>query len=778
MSPENFPDSFGTWVRTRRRQLDLTQAGLGQRAGCSEAAIRKIEADERKPSRELAELLARALEIPAAEREPFLHFARGIFPAEIKPAVPQKAAHNLPALLTSTINRTHDLKVVTGLLARPDVRLVTLIGPPGIGKTRLSIHCGGALVDAFVDGVWFVELADISNPDFFIPTLARSIPSISLPPSPELSQLIGGLCDKAALLILDNFEQIVEKSALDVAQILKTCPGVKVLATSRVPLHIYGENEYPLPPLSIPSRDAEKTPAALMQFESVQLFVARTRQHQPRFEITPENAPAMIEICAILEGIPLALELAAASLRQMTLDAMVTLLRGQGWVSQIATPARDLPQRQRTLENVIAWSYTLLDDGQKEGFARLGVFSSWFDVEAAAAICERDATATLSLLNVLDDHSLLVCESFNGKKYWRMLELIHAFASSRLGQIQSEQVENLRAQHLMRRLAELPKIPAEKETFFRAHYNNLCSALQWTIAAQQTGLAYQLAGFLDEDYWATHGYFREGLELMRNLLGLPFDEFPELRASRLQTASDFAWQQHDFETALVYCREAAALGRIHGLTHEYPQYLNRLGRIYIEQGRYVEASQALQECLELAGRAPESLNPGIPLAQLGEVAFFEGKLDESQKLLEKALSHLADDDDIFLAIAWTDLAEIALARKNFAQAHTLLRQAYAPARNQVRRLMVFLLALTGYLILCPARGKEKIAEFFGVLAKLSESSGVVLSQFYVDLNEKRSQLTRKPFSQVDWDAKFREGRQWKRDDILAQVELTLQLQKE
>ncbi|MCA2002080.1 MAG: helix-turn-helix domain-containing protein, partial [Chloroflexi bacterium] len=639
MNPDPIPASFGAWVRARRRQLDLTQAELGQRAGCSEAAIRKIEADERKPSRELAELLAGALHIPPAEREEFLRFARGILTGEIK-ASPPLTANNLPSLLTSTVNRTQALSELTGLLTHPNARLVTLVGPPGIGKTRLSVECGYALLENFPDGIWFVDLAEVVNPDFFIPTLARSIPSRSLPPSPTIAHLLGELGGKSTLLILDNFEQIVEKSALEVAQILKTCPRVKILVTSRAPLQIYGEHEYPLPPLSIPPPNAEKTQAGLMQFEAVQLFVTRTRQHQPHFVITPQNAPAIIEICAIMEGIPLALELAAASLRQMTLDEMLQLLRSQDWVSQISTPARDLPQRQRTLEHVIAWSYNLLDDRQKQGFSRLGVFSSWFDLEAAANICELDAAAARHLLNALSNHSLLVRGIFAGKHHWRMLELIHAYAGARLTPEGRTDAERRKAQHFLQRLDTLPQSPAERDSFFNINHSNLSSSLAWAIDAQQTGLAYQLSRFLDEKYWSEHGYFREGLEMLRKLLELPGDIPPALRAQRLQTASDFAWQQHDFETAILYCREAAELGRVHDLKQQYPLYLNRLGRIYVEQEHYAEAKEALQEALDQANDHPEYLNPGIPLAQLGEVALFEGRVEEAQSHLRRAIDEI------------------------------------------------------------------------------------------------------------------------------------------
>ncbi len=764
MNPDPIPASFGAWVRARRRQLDLTQAELGQRAGCSEAAIRKIEADERKPSRELAELLAGALHIPPAEREEFLRFARGILTGEIK-ASPPLTANNLPSLLTSTVNRTQALSELTGLLTHPNARLVTLVGPPGIGKTRLSVECGYALLENFPDGIWFVDLAEVVNPDFFIPTLARSIPSRSLPPSPTIAHLLGELGGKSTLLILDNFEQIVEKSALEVAQILKTCPRVKILVTSRAPLQIYGEHEYPLPPLSIPPPNAEKTQAGLMQFEAVQLFVTRTRQHQPHFVITPQNAPAIIEICAIMEGIPLALELAAASLRQMTLDEMLQLLRSQDWVSQISTPARDLPQRQRTLEHVIAWSYNLLDDRQKQGFSRLGVFSSWFDLEAAANICELDAAAARHLLNALSNHSLLVRGIFAGKHHWRMLELIHAYAGARLTPEGRTDAERRKAQHFLQRLDTLPQSPAERDSFFNINHSNLSSSLAWAIDAQQTGLAYQLSRFLDEKYWSEHGYFREGLEMLRKLLELPGDIPPALRAQRLQTASDFAWQQHDFETAILYCREAAELGRVHDLKQQYPLYLNRLGRIYVEQEHYAEAKEALQEALDQANDHPEYLNPGIPLAQLGEVALFEGRVEEAQSHLRRAIDEIPAENSIFRAMALTDLAEIALLQKDFAQAQSWLEQARAPSSQHIRRSLVFLCALAGYLTLSGADSAAlaRAVSLYAAIEAISEQSGTRLVSFYRNLNQERKSLLRQKLTLQVWQQAEETGRSWSRE---------------
>ncbi len=262
---DNTLTTFGSWVRTRRKQLDLTQAELGRRAACSEATIRKIEADERKPSRQLAELLARALLIPPINTQRFLLLARGTYLEEpnYQTTEVMPTNNNLPALLTSTINRVRDQTALIGLLKDQLVHLVTIIGPPGIGKTRLSIHCGNEVLADFPDGVWFVDLSEISDPRFLISSIAHSLTSFDLPPSPDLNQLVRGLRNRQLLLILDNFEQIAEEGAIDVARMLKNCPHIKILVTSRLPLHIYGENEYPLAPLTIPPPDAPRTQAGL-----------------------------------------------------------------------------------------------------------------------------------------------------------------------------------------------------------------------------------------------------------------------------------------------------------------------------------------------------------------------------------------------------------------------------------------------------------------------------------------------------------------------------------
>jgi len=766
--------SFGSWVRNRRRLLDLTQSELGKRVACSEATIRKIEADERKPSAQLAELLAKALSIPPDDFQRFLKSARGVWLEDRSLRTNEFGIshNNLPALLTSTIDRVQDHAAVTALLRDKINRLVTIIGPPGIGKTRLSIHCGKDLLDDFPDGVWFVDLSEVRNPLFFASAIARVLSEVDLPPSPDLVQLIRGLKHCNILLILDNFEQIVDGAAQDVVQILQACPKIKLLVTSRQPLNIYGENEYPLPPLTTPPLNEFKIETDLYKYESVQLFVARARLHQPHFSINAENTKNISEICTILEGIPLAIELAAATLRQKTLDEINMLLHGHDWTGQIGTSARDLPQRQRSLENVIEWSIQLLNDEEKSCYARLGVLSGWFDVEAASTICESDIAKVKESLDLLTEQSLLFRNDFAGHTHWRMLELIRAHAYSKLAEPDS--IELIRARYYVEKIKNIRQSTLQtlQEDYITRQLANLHGALTWAIADEKTTLALQLVIQL-ENYWFSLGYLKEGLDFCRQLFRLIDTLGVKDRLRLLQISSDLGWQQHDFDSALFFLQEQGKLAREGGFTGEYPLYLNRLGRIFIEQGKLTQAKEVLNEALRHVLDDGSTLNSGIPLVQLGEIALFEGDPEKAGLLFHQALSQLDPKDAIFLAMARTDLAEIALANMDLKIALSWLKEAFEPAQNHIRRLIIFLCTLSGFLVLSPTGNIELAARFYGAIDKLCETSGTPLGDFYQITNRQRIGFARQELSLTAWQAVYGEGQTWNKEDAIRFAELTL-----
>ena len=787
--------SFGTWLKRRRRELDLTQAELAQRVGCSEAAIRKIEADERKPSRQLAGLLAKELHISEAEEKTFVQFARNIISesgslsAIATTAKVSNSFHsatpsnNLPAFLTSLVDRTRDIAAVLELITNNDARWVTLIGPPGIGKTRLSIHCGEQALPHFRDGVWFVDLSAIHEADFVLPTIGRTLGHFDLPQSPSLVQLTVGLKEKELLLVLDNFEQ-VEDAAGDVAVLLKGCPKIKALISSRVPLNVYGEYKYYVPNLSIPPKSAVRSPESLMQFEAVQLFVARAGQFQTGFKISVENAEAVVGICARMDGIPLALELAAASLRHMSLDELAEILRPENetnWLKNVNHPARDLPTRQQTLENVVAWSYTLLMPERQAFFRKLGIFTGQFDSEAAAIICGEngmDAIRARAELEYLADHSLLQQSEVDGHLYWHMLEIIHEFALLQISPMERLDIEARHAKYFHSLLKNISSVSARInfERSFQIHGDNFHQALRWSVTTDDMDLALSLAINLGK-IWERVGYLSEGMELIRQVLSMPGTADSRLRIEFLERAATLAWQQHRFDFALSLTDEALEIARSNQLNDVYPMVLNLQGRIFIEQGKYHEAYDALSACYDLSLANPTTFNLGVPLAQLGEIELAFRNYDQARSRLTSALDYLSNKNDIFLsdiflALSMTDLAEVALAMRDYGEAQHQLQLAKNIAGRNVRRLLCYLSTLAGFLTLGlenDPKSLRRAVEIYGAIKSLEEYSGVVLVPFYIELNTSRIALTRSMLEKSEWETAWASGRKWKKEETLARA---------
>ena len=293
--------------------------------------------------------------------------------------------NNLPTQPTPLVGRKRELDEVLTLLRSPDVRLLTLTGPGGMGKTRLALQAGADLLEDFDDGVLFVSLATITDPKLVPPTIAEVLGVKESAGQPLMETLKSYLHHKHLLLILDNFEQVLEGAPL-VGELLGTCSELKVLATSRIPLRLYGEQEFPVPPLELPDPLTLPSLEALTQYEAVKLFVERARAVKAEFSLTQQNAAAVAEICARLDGLPLAIELAAARVRMLPPQALLRRLGNR--LRLLKGGPRDLPARQRTLRGTIDWSYELLDEEEKTLFGRLSVFSGWSTLEATEEICD------------------------------------------------------------------------------------------------------------------------------------------------------------------------------------------------------------------------------------------------------------------------------------------------------------------------------------------------------------------------------------------------------
>ena len=339
--------------------------------------------------------------------------------------------NNLPAQPTPLIGREREVEEVRERLRSTEVRLLTLTGPGGTGKTRVGLQAAAELADEFEDGVFFVALAAIADPALVAPTIARTLGlTESANQSPE-DLLKGYLRNRQTLLVLDNFEQVLESAPL-LDELLSAAPGLTILATSRTPLRLYGEHEFPPPPLSLPDPESLPPVERLTQYEAIRLFVERAKAVKPDFSLTEENASAVAEICARLDGLPLAIELAAARIKLLPPQALLSRLGNR--LKLLTGGARNLPERQRTLRGAIEWSYELLDEGEKILFREAGGLLGWGTLEAIEAVCDAQGDlpveCSIGVSSLLDKSLLRQEEGAWGEPRFVMLETIREYASS------------------------------------------------------------------------------------------------------------------------------------------------------------------------------------------------------------------------------------------------------------------------------------------------------------------------------------------------------------
>ncbi len=384
--------SFGQWLRHRRRELDLTQEELAHQVGCAPITIRKMEAEEMRPSKQLAELLGKALGVPAEEREGFVRFARGGEPSE--PVTVSAPKHNLPHPVSSFIGREREIAEIRVLLST--TRLVTLTGTGGCGKTRLALETARQALDEFPDGIWLVSLASLSEPMLVVQTIASTLGVREVPPHPVLDALSGYLRSRSLLLILDNCEHLVEACAQAANALLQSCPQLHVLATSREALEIQGEAQYYVPSLSLPEEGQVPSPESMIRSDAVRLFADRAAAARNGFTLNAANSTPVVQICRRLDGMPLAIELAAAQVKMLTPRRIMAGLDDR--FSFLISGNRTAPPRHQTLRAAIDWSYDLLPTPSQRLLRCLSVFAGGFERQAAAAVCSDESLPSASVL--------------------------------------------------------------------------------------------------------------------------------------------------------------------------------------------------------------------------------------------------------------------------------------------------------------------------------------------------------------------------------------------
>jgi predicted ATPase/class 3 adenylate cyclase len=440
--------------------------------------------------------------------------------------------NNLPVQPTPLIGREKELAKLQELLEREEVRLVTLTGPGGTGKTRLGLQLASEALDDYHDGAWFVDLSPLTDSRLVVSTIASVLGVKEAGGTPIVDMLKEYLKDKSMLLVLDNFEQVVG-AVKEVSMLIASCPHLEVLATSRIPLHIRAEKEYPVPPLSVP--DVRHLPPleSLIQYDAVRLFIERATDIKPDFQVTNESAPAVAEICARLDGLPLAIELAAARVRVLTPQAVLERLQSR--LRLLTGGSRDLPVRQQTLRSAIEWSYDLLVEGEQQLFRRMAVFQGGNTLQALEVVCNFDGQLKIDTLDgaeSLASKSLVRQWDGSGAELrLLMLETIHEYAREKLAENPREEGDLLKAHALyFMRLAEKaePHLRDREQpkwlNVLEVEHDNIRAALKWarekgTSSAEALDAGLRTVAAM-EQFWITRGYYSEGREYSDVLLSI------------------------------------------------------------------------------------------------------------------------------------------------------------------------------------------------------------------------------------------------------------------
>jgi predicted ATPase/class 3 adenylate cyclase len=555
--------------------------------------------------------------------------------------------HNLPVQPTSLIGREKEVATVKQLLGREDVRLLTLTGPGGIGKTRLGLQVAAELSEHFVDGVFFVNLAPISNPAFVIPTIAQTL-GLKEPGDQPLHGLLKAfLRGRQLLLLLDNFEQVV-RAALPVAELLAACPKLKIVVTSRMALHLQAEHEFAVPPLALPDPKHLPDVVTLSQYEAVALFILRTQAVKPEFQVSNANARAIAQICARLDGLPLAIELAAA--RSKLLPPQALLARLGKRLAVLTTGARDAPARQQTLHNTIAWSYDLLAPDEQRLFRRLAVFAGGCTLEAAEAVCNAQGDLEIDVLDAvarLIDNSLLQQEEqVDGEPRVLMLETIREYGLDRL--TASGETEAMQWQHatFFLHLAEesFPKMnSAEQPTWLKqleADHDNLRAVMQWLLeqegAEQRREMALRL-GVALQGFWFNRAYYSEGQLFMERVLGAQEGVVSPTLAKALYVAADLATEKGDLEQAEVLSKKSLALYRELGDRVGIAHCISDLGTVARWRCQYATARSQLEEAAVLFREVGDSWKRGQCFTELARLYTTYGEYERAGALLDESL---------------------------------------------------------------------------------------------------------------------------------------------
>jgi predicted ATPase/DNA-binding XRE family transcriptional regulator len=766
------PVSFGAHLKSLREAAGFTQEELASIAGLSVHAVSALERGERRrPQFDTVRSLSSALELPAPVRDALLASARlpGSAPAANEPAGP-----SMPLPLTTLVGREDDVATLRQWLTDPDVRLITLIGPGGVGKTRLALELARVTADEKLARVVFVALAAIRDQGFVASAVAEAF-GLGDAASLDLPRRARAVCGAyPVLLVLDNFEQVLAAASL-VADLIAAVSSLQIVVTSRAPLHVRGERAYTVGTLAIGSQ------ADTLGAPAVRLFVERIQDVQPEFEITEANSPTIAAICSRLDALPLALELAAPWMKVLTPGGLLNKLE-RGGLPSVAGP-RDLPERQQTMNATVAWSYQLLDATEQRAFRRFGALPGLFPVDAAAEVLagrERakgtdealDAIATLldkSLLLRSESSVVATCPLFY------MLETVRAYAANEL--ISSNE-RDAAMEGLVRYCTAEATLaaeglvgPAQIEWLDRVRedLDSYRAALAWLIAdgrgAEASGIAWPLLFF-----WLIRGHATEGLRWFEQILRIPSLP-PAAEARARMGAAGMLHTQRAFANARLHLTRALTLARESDDRDVNPVAAWMFGHIEHADGNLTAAQDWFTRSRDGFRDVPSHWGRGGALSGLAWVALATGDREGADRLVVEAASSFGQAGPWFLALGLYIRVVLTLQRGNADEVIALMRQSLIRVRQTQDRFGV----VYGMVPLAAAAALKGdyawVARILGARDAITERAGTVLIDPVMrDLGAQIESEARTQLGADGWAQSHADGRRSSIDSMLEDIE--------
>ena len=750
---------FNQWLKRRRKELGLTQDVLARQVGCATITIQKLEAGTLRSSAQIAARLANHLVLAPEERLGFLAAAHvGNTPQH----TPGSRRSRLPVPPTPLLGRAPFVAAVCATIQRADVRLVTLVGPPGVGKTRVALQVAHELEPTLRDGAIFIALAPIHDPELVLRAIVQALGLPEVANQSMLEQLTTALHASERLLVFDNFEQVLAAAPV-LSELLETARTLKLLVTSRAALHLSGEHQVRVPPLGLPDPHDLPTLDVLAQVPAVTLFVQRAQAAAPDFALHATNAAAVAAVCQRLDGLPLALELAAARSVLFTPQALLAHL--QRPLAILTGGARDLPAHQQTLRSTIAWSYTLLQPREQLLFARLGMFGGSFSSDAVTAICigaHDEALDVLDGLALLLDQSLIQHElNASGEVRLRMLETIREYALEQL--TQAQEVDSLRECHARYYVQFAERAEAQihgaQQVFWsdrlEQEHENIRAGMLWSLHNSVPEVGLRLVSALWW-FWITRGHSLEGQHWCNALLPHVGTVAPEVQGKALLGIAAMASYHGRLEECVALVERSADLSCRTGNRRDLSVAWTLLGMHAAYRGEHEQAAAWHRQSLAIMRELGDAWGIAEALGSQGISAFNLAQFDQANACLTEALSLFRTIGDVWSITYASTFLGLTLIRQGDDEraAHLFTERSFLQNLNLRVSVPEALVGLT--VTACIQGQVERAAQLAGAAEALRGLFGTFISPTVQSINAEyiarvRSQMEEHRFTEV-WEA--------------------------